>query len=320
MKLVKLLLFSFVGCFAFGASAQNYPNKPIKLVVPYAAGGGSDFVARLIGLKLTEVLEQSIIIDNRPGAGGLIGAELVARAPADGYTLLLADASFTISPVINKKSSYSATKDFAPIALVADTPYVFITPATASASTLLEYVAQARAQPNTISIGSAGNGSGSHLAGELFQLNAALKLIHIPYKSSGQVTIDTMSGQVQSSFATAPSVVQNYKSGKLKILAAASSKRSAALPDVPVFTELGFKEVVITNWYGVLAPGGTPPQIVERLSQELARIVQLPDVRERLNGAALEPMHSTPKSFSDHIATELSKWEFIVREAKIQID
>ena len=184
---------------------------------------GSDFVARLIGLKLTEVLGQSIIIDNRPGAGGLIGAELVARAVADGYTLLLADASFTISPVVNKKSSYHAIKDFAPIALVADTPYVFITPATESASTLLEYVAQARAQPNKISLGSAGNGSGSHLAGELFQLNANLKLIHIPYKSSGQVTIDTMSGQVQSSFATAPSVVQNYKSGKLKILASASS-------------------------------------------------------------------------------------------------
>ena len=232
MKLVKLLLFSFALCWAYAASAQNYPTKPIKLVVPYAAGGGSDFVARLIGLKLTEVLGQSIIIDNRPGAGGLIGAELVARAVADGYTLLLADASFTISPVVNKKSSYHAIKDFAPIALVADTPYVFITPATESASTLLEYVAQARAQPNKISLGSAGNGSGSHLAGELFQLNANLKLIHIPYKSSGQVTIDTMSGQVQSSFATAPSVVQNYKSGKLKILASASSKRSAALPDV----------------------------------------------------------------------------------------
>ena len=293
MKLVKLLLFSFALCWAYAASAQNYPTKPIKIVVPYAAGGGSDFVAR---------------------------AELVARAVADGYTLLLADASFTISPVVNKKSSYHAIKDFAPIALVADTPYVFITPATESASTLLEYVAQARAQPNKISLGSAGNGSGSHLAGELFQLNANLKLIHIPYKSSGQVTIDTMSGQVQSSFATAPSVVQNYKSGKLKILASASSKRSAALPDVPLFTELGFKEVVITNWYGVLAPAGTSPQIVERLSQELARIVQLPDVRERLNGAALEPMQSTPQLFSEHIATELSKWEFIVREAKIQID
>ena len=320
MKLVKLLLFSFALCLVDNASAQIYPTKPIKLVVPYAAGGGSDFVARLLGLKLTEALGQSIIIENRPGAGGLIGAELVARAPADGYTLLLADASFTISPVVNKKPSYHAVKDFAPIALVADTPYVFITPATSSSSTLLDYVAQARTQPNQISIGSAGNGSGSHLAGELFQLNANLKLIHIPYKSSGQVTIDTMSGQVQSSFATAPSVVQNYKSGKLKILAAASPKRTAALPDVPVFAELGFKDVVITNWYGVLAPSGTSTQIVERLSQELARIVKLPDVREQLNGAALEPMTSTPQSFSEHIATELSKWEFVVREAKIQID
>lgn len=320
MTLIKWLAFSFVLCLAGKASAQNYPTKPIKLVVPYAAGGGSDFVARLLGLKLTEFLEQSVIIENRPGAGGLIGAELVARAPADGYTLLLADASFTISPVINKKSSYSATQDFAPIALIADTPYVFITPATESANTLLDYIAQARAQPNKISIGSAGNGSGSHLAGELFQLNAHLKLIHIPYKSSGQVTVDTMSGQVQSSFATAPSVVQNYKSGKLKILAAASPKRSAALPDVPVFAELGFKDVVITNWYGVLAPNATSPQIIERLSLELARIMQLPDVHERLNSAALEPMTSTPQSFSEHIATELSKWEYVVREAKIQIE
>ncbi len=320
MTLIKWLAFSFVLCLAGKASAQNYPTKPIKLVVPYAAGGGSDFVARLLGLKLTEFLEQSVIIENRPGAGGLIGAELVARAPADGYTLLLADASFTISPVINKKSRYSATQDFAPIALIADTPYVFITPATESANTLLDYIAQARAQPNKISIGSAGNGSGSHLAGELFQLNAHLKLIHIPYKSSGQVTVDTMSGQVQSSFATAPSVVQNYKSGKLKILAAASPKRSAALPDVPVFAELGFKDVVITNWYGVLAPNATSPQIIERLSRELARIMQLPDMHERLNSAALEPMTSTPQSFSEHIATELSKWKYVVREAKIQIE
>jgi tripartite-type tricarboxylate transporter receptor subunit TctC len=320
MNLSKCLLVSLAFGLATGVCAQTYPVKPVKLVVPYAAGGGSDFVARLLGLKLTEVLEQSVIIENRPGAGGLIGAELVARAPADGYTLLLADASFTISPVVNKKSSYSATQDFAPIALVADTPYVFITPATESASTLVEYIAQARAQPNKISIGSAGNGSGSHLAGELFQLNANLKLIHIPYKSSGQVTVDTMSGQVQSSFATAPSVVQNYKSGKLKILAAASPKRSAALPDVPVFAELGLKGVVITNWYGVLAPGGTSPQLVERLSQEFDRIVQLPEVRERLHGAALEPMQSTPKSFSEHIAAELTKWEFVVREANIQIE
>jgi tripartite-type tricarboxylate transporter receptor subunit TctC len=320
MKRVGLLLV-FSGLFwMHGPWAQTYPIKPIKLIVPYAAGGGSDFVARLVGVKLTEALEQSVIIENRPGAGGLIGAELVARAPADGYTLLLADASFTISPVVNKKPSYSAIDSFSPIALVADTPYVFIAPAESPASNLLEYVNLARAQPNKISIGSAGNGSGSHLAGELFQLGANLHLIHIPYKSSGQVTMDTMSGQVQSSFATAPSVVQNYKSGKLKILAAASAKRSAALPDVPTFAELGFKQVVITNWYGVLAPSGTASQIIGRISKELAQIVQQSDVRERLSDAALEPMFLTPRSFSEHIAAELSKWEFVVREAKIQID
>lgn len=324
MKLIKLLVFLFALCLANSASAQNYPTKLITLVVPYAVGGGSDFVARLLGLILTEVLEQSVIIENHTGAGGLIGVELVARAPVNSHTLLLADASLTISPVVNKKSTYSATQDFEPIALVAYTPYVFITPATASADSLLDDVAQARSQPNKLSIGSAGSdsdsGSGSHFAGELFQLKTHLKLIHIPYKRSGQVTVDTMSGQVNSSFATAPSVVQNYKSDKLKILAAASHQRSAALPDVPVFSELGFKNVVITNWYGVLALGGTSTQIVERLSQELARIMQLTDVRERLNSAALKPMNSTPQSFSEHIASELSKWEYVAREAKIQLD
>ena len=320
MKLLRIfLLLVFTHC-AFAVAAQGYPSKPVRLIVPYAAGGGSDFVARIIGVKLNEALGQAVVVDNRPGAGGLIGAEVVARAPADGYTLLLADASFTISPVVNKKASYSATKDFVPIALVADTPYVFMTPSTEPASTLQEFVALAKSQPGKISIGSAGNGSGSHLAGELFQLNAGLKLIHIPYKSSGQVTSDTMTGQVQSSFATAPSVVQSYKSGRLKILAAASPKRSAALPDVPVFAELGYKDVVITNWYGVLAPAGTPADIVDRLSQEIARILKMPEVRERLIGVALEPIAATPKQFADLISSEISRWEYVVREAGIQTD
>ena len=203
MNLLRLFILLVFSHCAFAVAAQDYPSKPIRLIVPYAAGGGSDFVARILGIKLNEALGQAVVVDNRPGAGGLIGAEVAARAPADGYTLLLADASFTISPVVNKKASYSATRDFAPIALVADTPYVFITPSTEPSSTLQEFVALAKSQPGKISIGSAGNGSGSHLAGELFQLNAGIQLIHIPYKSSGQVTSDTMTGQVQSSFATA---------------------------------------------------------------------------------------------------------------------
>lgn len=320
MKLLRLSIFLVFSHCAFAVAAQGYPTKPIRLIVPYAAGGGSDFVARIIGVKLNEALGQAVVVDNRPGAGGLIGAEAAARATADGYTLLLADSSFTISPVVNKKASYSATSDFVPIALVADTPYVFITPSTEPSNTLQEFVALAKSEPGKISIGSAGNGSGSHLAGELFQLNAGMKLIHIPYKSSGQVTSDTMTGQVQSSFATAPSVVQSYRSGRLKILAAASPKRSAALPDVPVFAELGYKDVVITNWYGVLAPAGTPADIISRLSEEIARIVRMPDVKERLMGAALEPIDATPKQFGELISSEISRWEYIVREAKIQTD
>lgn len=320
MRLLRIFTLFALSLCAFAAASQGYPNKSIRLIVPYAAGGGSDFVARIVGNKLSDVLGQTVVVDNRPGAGGLIGAEIAARAPADGYTLLLADASFTISPVVNKKASYSATKDFIPVALVADTPYVFITPSTEPSNTLQEFVALAKSEPGKISIGSAGNGSGSHLAGELFQLNAGLNLIHIPYKSSGQVTSDTMTGQVRSSFATAPSVVQSYKSGRLKILAAASPRRSAALPDVPVFAELGYKDVVITNWYGVLAPAGTPADIVDRLSQEITRIVAMPEVKERLNGAALEPITATSKQFAELISSELSKWEYVVREAKIQAD
>lgn len=320
MRIPGLIRIAALLALVAPVAAQDYPVKPLRLIVPYAAGGGSDFVARIVGTRLGEALGQSVVVDNRPGAGGLIGAEIAARAPADGYTLLLADASFTISPVVNRKTSYNATRDFVPVALVADTPYVFITPSTEPSNSLTEFVALAKSRPGQISIGSAGNGSGSHLAGELFQLNAGLKLIHIPYKSSGQVTADTMTGQVQSSFATAPSVVQSYKSGKLKILAAASPKRSAALPDVPVFSELGYKDVVITNWYGVMAPAGTPVAIVDKLSAEIRRIVGIAEVRERLAGAALEPIDATQQQFAELIARELVKWEYVVREASIQTD
>src|SRR5881396_233556 len=271
MKIRLLVAGLLVASSAF---AQDYPNKPIRLIVPYGAGGGSDFVGRLVGQKLTEQMGQSVVVDNRPGAASLLGTELAARAAPDGYTLLLADSGFTINPAYYKNTKYDPLKDFDPITVVAETPYVLVVnPALPYAGSLAEFIAAAKAQPGKINIGSAGNGSGTHLTGELFKVAAALDLIHVPYKSAGAAVGDVVSGQIQSSMTSAPAAMTLIKAGRLKVLASAAAKRGALLPDVPTFSEVGVSGVEVTNWYSVVSMAGTPKPVIKRLHDELVRAI-----------------------------------------------
>lgn len=249
----------------------------------------------------------------------MLGTELAAHAPADGYTLLLVDSSFTINQSYYRKPSYN-TKQFAPVALIADTPYVLIAHPSLPANNVKEFIALAKGLPGKINLGSAGNGSGSHMTGELFQIETGVKLNHIPYKGSGPSTADTLAGQIQVSFATAPGAVPYYKAGRLKILVAASPKRSGALPDVPTFTELGYRNIVVTNWYGIVAPAGTPQPVVQRLYGEVARAAKLPDVRERLAAVALDPIEANTEQFGELVNAELGRWSKVIADAKIKTE
>jgi len=314
MRIAALMLLA-----APVAAAQQYPDKPIRMIVPYAPGGGSDIVARIVGQRMIEAIGQTIVIDNRPGAAAMLGTELAAHAPADGYTLLLVDSSFTINQSYYRKPAYN-TKQFAPVALIADTPYVLIAHPSLPANSVKDFIALAKAQPGKINLGSAGNGSGSHMTGELFQIETGVKLNHIPYKGSGPSTADTLAGQIQVSFATAPGAVPYYKAGRLKILVAASPKRSGALPDVPTFTELGYRNIVVTNWYGIVAPAGTPQPVVQRLYGEVARAAKLPDVRERLAAIALDPIEANTEQFGELVNAELRRWSKVIADAKIKTE
>ena len=302
-----------------GTTFAQYPSKPIRLIVPFGPGGGSDYVGRLVGVKLTEQMGQTVVVDNRPGAASLVGTEIAARAAADGYTLLLADSGFTINFAYYKKVKYDAFKDFDPVTVVAETPYLLVVnPGLPYATGLKEYIAAAKAQPGKVNIGSAGNGSGTHLSGELFKLRAGLNLTHVPYKSAGASVADVVGGQIQSSMTSAPPALPLAKAGRLRILASAAAKRTALLPDVPTFAEGGVNGVEVTNWYSVMSVGGTPKPVLKRLHDELMRAIASPDMRERLAVGALEPAPNTPEQFRKMIAAELQRWARVIKDAGIK--
>jgi tripartite-type tricarboxylate transporter receptor subunit TctC len=262
---------------------------------------------------------QTVVVDNRPGAASLVGTEIVARAAPDGYTLCLCDVGFTINPAYYRKTSYDPLKDFDPVMVVAETPYLLVVNASLPyAGSLKDFVAAARAQPGKINLGSAGSGSGTHFSGELFKLRAGIQMTHVPYKSAGLSTADTASGQIQATMSTAPASMGLVKAGRVKILASAGAKRSALLPDVPTFTEGGVSGVYMTNWYSIMSVGGTPKPVLKRLYDELSRAVVAPDMRERLATAALEPAPNTPEQFRKLIADELQRWSRVMKEAGIR--
>lgn len=298
---------------------DNYPARPVRLVVPYTPGGGSDTVARIVSTKLADAMGKTVVVDNRAGAAGTLGTEIVAKAPADGYTLLLADSPFTINS-LHKRARYNAKTTFVPVALIASTPYVLVVNPSVPAATLKEFIALAKAQPGKINLGSSGTGGGNHLTGELFKLRAGINLHHVPYKGAAPAIGDVVAGQIEATFASAPGAVPGLKSGRLRPLAVTSASRSATLPDVPTLAESGIKDFAVVNWYGIVAPAGAPQAAVKRLYDEIADALAVPDVRTRLANAALEPAKPAPDQFRQLIETELKRWAQIINDAKIHLE
>ena len=300
-------------------NSQSYPNRPIRLIVPFSPGGGSDFVGRLIAQKLTEQMGQQVVVDNRSGAASLVGTEIVQRAAPDGYTLLLGDVGFPINIAYYKNAKYDPGKAFDPVTVVADTPYIIaVNPTLPYTGSLKDLIAAAKAQTGKLAIGSSGSGSGTHFSGELFRLRAGINMIHVPYKGGGAVLADVMAGHIASTMTTPPAALGLAKSGRLRILAAASAKRSPLLPDVPTFAESGVPGVIVSNWYGVLGVGGTPQPVIRKLHQEILRAIASPDMRERLTAAGLEPAPVTPEQFRKNILAEVENWKRVVKESGIK--
>ena len=298
--------------------AENYPSRPIRLIIPFGAGGGSDFMGRLIAQKLSEQFGQSILAENRPGAAGLIGTQISARATPDGYTLLLADSGFTINAAFFKDPKYNALKDFDPVSVIAETPFLLVVnPGLPYAANLKDFIAAAKAQPTKLTIGSAGSGSGSHMTGELFRLHAGVNMTHVPYKSAAPALLDVVTGQTHSTIATAIVTLPLVKAGRLKILGVAAAHRSKLLPNVPTLAEGGVADVHVSNWYGILAPAGTPRPVINRLHDEMMRAISTPDMRDRLAQSALEPTPNTPEVFRKMIENEVQSWTRVITDAGI---
>ena len=308
-----------IACAAV-ADAQSWPNHPVRMIVPFAPGGATDIIARLVGQKLGERLGQSIVIENKPGAGTTVGNAEVAKARNDGYTLLFAPTPFVISQVVYPSLPYDPQKDFAPVSLLAVSPFILVVNASFPARTTAELVALAKAKPGTISFASAGNGTVPHLAGELFKLRAGIDLQHVPYKGGGPAIIDLVSGQVPMMFATPIEVSQHVQSGRLRVLGTTSLQRLASLPDVPTLSESGYPDFEVLSFFGVLAPAGTPADIVGRLATELAAVMELADVRERFAQQSAEARVLGPAAFGTFLGREREKWTDIVKRSGAKVD
>jgi tripartite-type tricarboxylate transporter receptor subunit TctC len=301
-------------------AGDNYPSKPIHLILPFPPGGGTDILGRVIAERLTTQLGQPVVIENRGGAGGNVGAEAAAHSAPDGYTLVLVAPSLAISPSLYSKLNYDPVKDFAPITLVGTVPNVMVTNMSVPAKTLAEFIALAKSRPEGMNFGSGGNGTSNHLAGELFNLEAGVKLVHVPYKGVNLAMNDVMAGQVQLVVIGIPAALPFIKAGRLRALAVVAPKRLAAIPEVPTAAEAGLPNYEVTTWYGVLAPAGTPKPIIARLNAEIVRVMHAPDLQERFAATGTEPRTSTPEEFADFIRQEMAKWGKVVRAAGLKAE
>ena len=297
-----------------------WPSKPIRFILPFPPGGGTDILGRIIAERLAANLGQPVVTENRGGAGGNVGAEAAAKSAPDGYTIVLVAPSLAISPSLYSKLNYDPVKDFAPVSLVATVPNVMISNPSVPAGTLKEFIALAKSKPGEMNFGSGGSGTSNHLAGELFNIVAGVKLVHVPYKGVNLAMQDVLSGRVQLVFIGIPAAAPHIKAGKLRALALASTQRSAVLPDVPTADEAGLPNFEVTTWYGILAPAGTPGRIVVRLNAELVKIMHSPELKERLDALATDPTTSTPEEFAALIQREIAKWRDVVRDAGLKAD
>jgi tripartite-type tricarboxylate transporter receptor subunit TctC len=314
-----LLAVCLVGAAA-AASAQGYPVKPVRLIVPLAAGGPSDIMARNLAQKLGASLGQQVVVDNRPGAGGAVGTDLGAKAAPDGYTLVLVSNSFTVDPTLNAKLPYDTFKDLVPISLLASAPYVLVARPSLQAGSLQELVALAGKSPGRLNYASGGSGTGPHVSTELLKLRAAIHMTHIPYKGAGPAMTDLVGGQVDVLLVSQLASLPHIKAGRMKPLAVSSARRSTVLPDVPTVAESGFPGYDEYGYFGVVAPAGTPHEIVTKLHAEIVKAMNAPELRDRLARDGVEVVASTPAEFAAFIRADVDKWADVIRKQGIKAD
>ena len=301
-----------------GASAQAWPVKPVRMIVPFPPGGNTDIIARIVAPRMSEALGQQLIIDNRGGAGSTIGTELAARAAPDGYTLLMVSAAHVINPAMVKKLPYDSLKDFTAISVVADVPTAFVVHPSLPATTVKEFIALARKRPGELNYSTAGRGTVGHLAGELLSSAVKIKLVHVAYKGSGPAVVDLMAGHIQLQFASMPAVIQFVRGGKLRLIAQTGEKRSPAAPDTPTMVESGLPGFIVSSGFGLMGPAGLPRPVVDRAYQALKTSLGNPDVRSQLSGQGADPVGNTPEEYDAFNKSEIQKWIRVAREAGIQ--
>ncbi len=302
------------------AGAQKWPEKPVRIVTPFAAGGGTDFFARLLSQRLSETLGQQFIVDNRPGAGSTIGTEYVAKAPADGYTFLMTSSSFSVNPALYPKLRYDSTKDLAPVTMVVSVPHVIVVHPSLPVKNVQELVKLAKSKPGELRYSTAGQGSAIHLAGALFGEVTKTDLVQLPYKGSPPAVIAVIGGEAALMFSTIETVMPTIRSGRLKALAVSTRERSPMLPNVPTVIESGFRDYEVIGWFGLFAPAGTPPAIVDQLRSEVAKALAVPEIRERMVNEGAKPVGDTPAEFGRFVRDEIARWTKIIQQAGIKLD
>jgi tripartite-type tricarboxylate transporter receptor subunit TctC len=322
MDIMKKLIVLIVSLWASGtvqAQSQSFPSKPIRMVVGFAPGGGTDVTARAVVQELSEALGQRVVIDNRPGANGIVGTELVARSPADGYTILMVNLGYTVNPGMYKKLPYDTIRDFAPISLVVLLPNILVTHPSLPTRTFPEFVRFARARPGVINYGSGGHGASSHLAVELLKKAAKIDLVHVPYKSGGQSTAAILTGDVAVSFNTIPSAMPHVKAKRLRAIGVSSVKRSSSVPDVPTIAEMGYPGFSANGLAGLVAPVGTPVEAINRLHDAVVKTLKLPAMRERFTAQGMDAIGNTPAEFAEFIRSDMDQWTKLIRELNLTV-
>jgi tripartite-type tricarboxylate transporter receptor subunit TctC len=320
MRRLKIFAIAALVGAACVAHAQEWPTKPVRWIVPYPPGGGTDVIARIMQSRMSEGLGQPIVIENRGGAGGAVGTEAAARAAPDGYTFLFTLSSHTINPLLYKLS-YNVERDFVSVSLIVSVPQLIAANPNAPVKSMQDLVAQAKAQPGQLAFASVGNGTPSHIAGELLMLKTGIHLVHVPYKGGGPAVTDTIGGQVPLLFVTAPAAMSHVRAGKLRPLAVTTLKRSPGAPEIPTVAEaLNLPDYEVDSWYAMFAPAKTPPAIVARMQKEMARAVQLPDIRQKLIEQGGDPVGGTSEDLDRVVKGELRKWAEVIRDAKIKLD
>ena len=311
---------AFVAITAFTAAvahAQEYPTKPVRVIVPFTPGGPNDLVIRPVAPKLQEYLGQPFVVDNRAGANGIIGSELVAKAPPDGHSLLVVSSSFTINPATYAKLPFDPLKDFAPVSALATSDIILIVNPTVPARSVKEFVALAKSRPGKLTYGSSGNGGSLHLAGELLKMTSGINMVHVPFKGAALALSDTIGGHIDSMFIAAPAALPQLKSGKVRVIAVASAKRPPMLPDIPTFIEAGFPEVKVDSRYGLLTTGAVQAPVIAKLHAATAKALALPDVREKFTAMGLEASPMAPQEYAAYMREDVARWRKVVAAAKL---